>query len=213
MICGSAGTAWRIRAEACTASDSGSRSGRLRTSHIGIPDHSPTKTGAAGMFTQPGQLDHLIDPAAADPGRAGQRQQVAAGRQARVHGPGVQQNAELGHRGGRLGVVLAVDPHRPAGRPVEPAIIRIVVDFPAPFGPRKPVTTPGSTTKLKPSTAVLSPNRLVRPSSSIISILPSMAWVLDVSLRPGPEAGVSVALRSGLQRGRRLLRCGRVRWS
>jgi hypothetical protein len=49
-----------------------------------------------------------------------------------------------------------------------PAIIRIVVDFPAPFGPRNPVTTPGSTTKLSPSTAVLSPYRLVRPSISII---------------------------------------------
>jgi hypothetical protein len=24
----------------------------LRTSHIGIPDHSPTKTRAAGMFIQ-----------------------------------------------------------------------------------------------------------------------------------------------------------------
>ena len=38
-----------------------------------------------------------------------------------------------------------------------PAIMRIVVDFPAPFGPRNPVTVPGSTTKLSPSTAVLSP--------------------------------------------------------
>src|SRR5271154_5286922 len=49
-----------------------------------------------------------------------------------------------------------------------PAIIRIVVDLPAPFGPRNPVTTPGCTTKLKPSTAVLSPYRLVRPSISIM---------------------------------------------
>jgi hypothetical protein len=54
-----------------------------------------------------------------------------------------------------------------------PAIIRIVVDFPAPFGPRNPVTTPGSTTKLSRSTAVLSPYRLVRPSISIM-IAPSL---------------------------------------
>ena len=38
-----------------------------------------------------------------------------------------------------------------------PSITRMVVDFPAPFGPRNPVTTPGSTTKLSRSTAVLSP--------------------------------------------------------
>jgi hypothetical protein len=49
-----------------------------------------------------------------------------------------------------------------------PAIIRMAVDFPAPFGLRKPVTTPGSTTKLSPSTAVLSPYRLVKPSISIM---------------------------------------------
>src|ERR1700733_8422068 len=47
----------------------------------------------------------------------------------------------------------------------------MVVDFPAPFGPRNPVTTPGFTTKLSPSTAALSPYRLVRPSISIICVL------------------------------------------
>jgi hypothetical protein len=57
---------------------------------------------------QPGQLDYLVHPAAPDAGRPGQRQQVVAGRQSRVHGPGVQQDAEFRHRGGRLGVVLAV---------------------------------------------------------------------------------------------------------
>jgi hypothetical protein len=35
--------------------------------------------------------------------------------------------------------------------------MRIVVDLPAPFGPRKPVTRPGSTVKSMPSTAVLAP--------------------------------------------------------
>src|ERR1700722_14175381 len=47
----------------------------------------------------------------------------------------------------------------------------MVVDFPAPFGPRNPVTTPGFTTKLSPSTATLSPYRLVRPSISIMCVL------------------------------------------
>ena len=71
-------------------------------------------------LAQPGQLDHLIDPAAADPRRPRQRQQVVAGRQARVHRPGIQQDPQLRHRRGRPGVVLAVDPHRPAVRPVQP---------------------------------------------------------------------------------------------
>jgi len=36
-------------------------------------------------------------------------------------------------------------------------IIRIVVDLPEPFGPKKPVTTPGGTSKVKLSTAVVAP--------------------------------------------------------
>ena len=42
-----------------------------------------------------------------------------------------------------------------------PRMSRIVVDLPAPLGPRNPVTTPGRTVKLKSSTASLSPYRLV----------------------------------------------------
>src|ERR1044071_3103915 len=48
-----------------------------------------------------------------------------------------------------------------------PRTTRIVVDFPAPFGPRKPVTFPGWTAKLSPSTAVTGPNRFVSPPTSI----------------------------------------------
>jgi hypothetical protein len=36
-------------------------------------------------------------------------------------------------------------------------IIRMVVDLPAPLGPRKPVTEPGGIVKLMESTAVFSP--------------------------------------------------------
>lgn len=39
--------------------------------------------------------------------------------------------------------------------------MRMVVDFPAPLGPRKPVTVPGFTTKSSRSTAVFSPYRFV----------------------------------------------------
>jgi hypothetical protein len=40
---------------------------------------------------------------------------------------------------------------------VSPTMIRMVVDFPAPFGPRNPVTRPGWAVKLTSSTAVKSP--------------------------------------------------------
>jgi hypothetical protein len=36
-------------------------------------------------------------------------------------------------------------------------IIRMVVDLPAPFGPRNPVTVPGAIVKLRECTAVVSP--------------------------------------------------------
>src|SRR5215468_3847608 len=58
---------------------------------------------------------------------------------------------------------------RPVVGSSRPAIIRIVVDLPAPFGPRKPVTTPGWTTKSSPATASFSPYRLLRFSTSIIA--------------------------------------------
>src|SRR5690242_20037548 len=69
-----------------------------------------------------------------------------------------------------------------------PTIMRIVVDFPAPLGPRKPVTSPGRTVKVRSETAVTDPYRLV---SSFISIM-------AISLPPG-AAGVSKApSRSGV---------------
>jgi hypothetical protein len=45
--------------------------------------------------------------------------------------------------------------------------MRIVVDLPAPFGPRKPVTTPGRTVNVRSSTATLSPYVLRSPRASI----------------------------------------------
>ena len=45
----------------------------------------------------------------------------------------------------------------------------MVVDLPAPFGPRKPVTFPGCTVKVNESTASLSPYRLLKPRASIIN--------------------------------------------
>ena len=54
---------------------------------------------------------------------------------------------------------------RPALGVTKPRAARIVVDFPAPFDPRKPVTLPSSAVKLALSSTVLRPKRLVRPLS------------------------------------------------
>ena len=51
----------------------------------------------------------------------------------------------------------------------------MVVDFPAPFGPRKPVTCPASTVNDRSSTTVSGPYRLVSPRISIIVIGPRLA--------------------------------------
>src|SRR5882757_9013855 len=45
---------------------------------------------------------------------------------------------------------------------MNPAIMRMVVDFPAPLAPRNPSTSPGATENVKSSTASLSPYRLDR---------------------------------------------------
>ena len=58
---------------------------------------------------------------------------------------------------------------------------RIVVDFPAPFGPRNPVTRPASAVKLTSSTAVNVPYFLVSPSTVIMG-------------RPLPEHGVRLVM-------------------
>ena len=123
----------------------------------------------ARHIAQPGHLDQLIDPAPADAVGLGQRQQVIAGRPAGVHRLGPGQDAQLGRRGRGRAVLPAVDPDPARGGSSRPAIIRIVAGLPAPFGPRKPVTMPGRTTKSSPSTASFSPYRLVRFSTSIIA--------------------------------------------
>ena len=50
---------------------------------------------------------------------------------------------------------------------------RIVVDLPAPFGPTNPVTCPGWTVNVIPSSATVGPNRLRSPLTSIVA---SLIW-------------------------------------
>src|ERR1051325_4957966 len=57
----------------------------------------------------------------------------------------------------------------------------MVVDFPAPFGPRKPNVSPRGTSKSMPATASISPYLLTRPRTEI-------AGPFDPAM-PFPEAG------------------------
>ena len=52
-------------------------------------------------------------------------------------------------------------------------MIRIVVDFPAPLGPRNPVTRPGSAVNETSSTATNPPYLIVSDSTLIMDLPPS----------------------------------------
>ena len=60
---------------------------------------------------------------------------------------------------------------------------RMVVDFPAPLGPRKPVTMPGRTSNVRSSTATFAPYRLPRWVAVIIEA-PYSAWCSVVGRMP-----------------------------
>ncbi|MET8572296.1 hypothetical protein [Streptomyces sp. NPDC004783] len=47
----------------------------------------------------------------------------------------------------------------------------MVVDFPAPFGPTKPVTRPGRTVNVIPFRASCGPKRLRKPMTSIVAFV------------------------------------------
>jgi hypothetical protein len=71
-----------------------------------------------------------------------------------VLGGGVQQDAHLEAGVGEVGEPFPLMVAVPDVGAVRPTITRIVVDLPAPFGPRKPVTRPGRAVKETSSTAV-----------------------------------------------------------
>src|SRR5689334_5724374 len=57
---------------------------------------------------------------------------------------------------------------RPEVGRARPSRTRMVVDLPAPFGPRNPVIRPGATRKVRSSTAVTAPYRLVSASTAMV---------------------------------------------
>src|SRR6266581_8243222 len=57
---------------------------------------------------------------------------------------------------------------RPEVGSARPSSNRMVVDFPAPFGPRNPVIRPGASSKVRSLTAVTVPYRLVSASTAMV---------------------------------------------
>src|ERR1700755_2722455 len=60
---------------------------------------------------------------------------------------------------------------RPLVGGMKPVTMRMVVDLPAPLGPRKPRTSPRSTAKVRSFTATFTPNAFVRFSTLITAFL------------------------------------------
>ncbi len=124
---------------------------------------------AAGAV-QLDQLEHLVHP----PGRAGRLRSRARGGGCAPCAPGGTAGPRARRRARAPGRSA-----RGTGRPstvaepdvgiVRPSSVRRVVVLPAPLGPRKPSTRPGSALKLRPSTASVAPKRLVSESTSSIA--------------------------------------------
>src|SRR5579863_8533973 len=76
----------------------------------------------------------------------------------------------------------------------KPATIFIVVDLPAPLGPRKPNTSPAGTANDTSSTATSGPNCLTRCT---ISSIASGLYPYRHLRKKSPKAGHSGAARSG----------------
>ena len=69
----------------------------------------------------------------------------------------------------------------------------MVVDLPAPFGPRKPNVSPVATSKLMPRTASMSPYRLVSSLTAIAVLRPGPEWAGPGCAEPPASAPVCTA--------------------
>ena len=78
---------------------------------------------------------------------------------------------------------------------MKPVSIRIVVDLPAPLGPRNPRTSPRSTAKLTSSTAVTGPKRFASLSSLTISCTTALRVPRLEAV--GPRSRVGPTARGG----------------
>src|SRR3954470_11743291 len=77
---------------------------------------------------------------------------------------------------------------RPPVGGMKPVIMRMVVDFPAPLGPRKPSTSPRSTENEIPSTARLEPKNLAKLLTLIIVKDPFLNEMNNSDTQPEPKS-------------------------
>jgi hypothetical protein len=117
-------------------------------------------------ITQPDQLEHLVGSRHRQAGHRAEDAQVVARRASWVADSSAASTTSVGLCSrwyGRPPMVAC-----PAVGWTRPSTMRSVVVLPAPLGPRKPVTEPGSTVKLSRSTARILPrNTFVKLSTTI----------------------------------------------
>ena len=110
---------------------------------------------------------HLVDARVGMPGRARERPQVVAAGAAGVEVGRLEHRADAQRRPLELARTARSNTSaRPLVGGARPSSIRSVVVLPAPFGPRKPVTVPASSSNERPSTAVSLPKRFVSDSAA-----------------------------------------------
>ena len=97
-----------------------------------------------------------VDPAVVQAAVAGQHPQVVPAGEVGVEARALDQRADPGDRAGSPGGSPSTVAAPAVGR-TRPSSIRSVVVLPAPFGPRKPYTSPRRTVRLTASTASRSP--------------------------------------------------------
>src|SRR3954454_13908535 len=87
---------------------------------------------------------------------------------------------------------------RPEVGAARPSSSRMVVDFPAPFGPRNPVMRPGASSKDRSLTAVTVPYRLVSACTAMVlmAVPPEGVTVVRWTL---PTLGGAAARSAGRQ--------------
>jgi len=124
------------------------------------PLSHPEREGAGtlmGHARQADHIEHLVHAGAWDVVGLRQRQQVVLSAPPGVYRPRLEKCSHLAQRPSEVTVRDTVDGGLPGVRAVKAMIMRMVVDFPDPFGPRKPVTWPGLTSNERSSTARVPP--------------------------------------------------------
>src|SRR5205823_10577800 len=91
---------------------------------------------------------------------------------------------------------------RPEVGAARPSSSRMVVDFPAPFGPRNPVIRPGASSKDRSLTAVTVQYRLVSASTAMVlmAVPPELSGMRWTRLTLGGEAAHGAGRQDALSR-------------